>query len=478
MFVRDKKFLSAVFLSAAMLAAAPVCAEEAARVLHPEGKAVLFGVSGHDTVIDYVYDDEGTRIGHLPGSGWGGHAKLIDEDSLYLSEEDQLSIVRTRDLKTMATEGPEVQLWLVSADFYAALNPQNGLLTLNNAEGESLGEISVTGGAASAGFDRGFQSFGRIVEFPDAYLLIIGIDGKKNWIWFDRETRSARLETSEALLKMLDDDAMTVYAFGDYLAFFPEFRNTGVPGTVMTREGLVLMDNLDGTVTEKRPEAFLDSYLNYDFRYKENQLTGVWRSTGSGYDVYIPERLELLGTMEEKPDVNGGSCRGFFPGIASEALGGNICSGLVFDVDSLNYCPYAMTGNEVLILKDGALMSFPAQGTPYAVSSAYYVAEGDGTATVYRTSDRSIFASFGSSPHTCISLGDGGIAMDDEPVDPEKWWDRGRTIYDNEGNPQYHSNNPYLRAFYNGTWYENRGIYTGIIDSSGRWLLKDTMARE
>ena len=478
MFVPDKKLLSAVVLSAALLAAAPVCAEEARPALHPEGQVILFGVSGHDTVIDYVYDDDGNRIGHLPGSGWGGHAKLIDGDTLFLSEEDGLSVVRTRDLKTIASEGPQTQIRLVSPGFYIILETQNGVLTLYNSEGEPLGAVSVTGGAESGGFDGGFQSFSRFLEFPDARLLIMSIDGKKNWIWFDKETGSARLETNPELLKMLDDDAMTVYAFGDYLAFFPEFRSGGLTGTIMTRDGLLLMDNLDGNVKEKRPEAFLDSFLNYDFRNEEKRLTAVWRRNGSGYDLYVPERLELIGTMAEPPDVNDGSCRGFFPGIASEELGGNVRAGLVFDVDSLNYCPYAVTGNEVLILKDGALMSFPVEGKPYAVSSAYYVAEGDDTTTVYKTSDRSVFASLDSSPHTCISLGDGGIAIDDAPADPEKWWDRTRTIYNNEGQPVYQSRNPYLRAFYNGTWFEHRGIYMGIIDSSGRWLLKDTMARE
>ena len=88
-----------------------------------------------------------------------------------------------------------------------------------------------------------------------------------------------------------------------------------------------------------------------------------------------------------------------------------------------------------------------------------------------------LLAEYERAPEGCISLGRDGIRMDDD-LRGEYWWDTPSTIYDNAGNVTYRSKDRFVFAFVNGTWSTRRGIYRGIIDGSGNWLLKDTMETE
>ena len=453
------------------LFASPVKASAAA--LCPDDYMVLLGTPGHATTLYYAYDDEGNRIGRLPGSGGSEYnyfAKLLKKDSVLYSDRGSSAILRADGLEVIMEYGPDDIVRKAKSNLFYSLNNKSGHLTLWNAAGESLGDVDLPSWEP---MDKLNYVDNELCDFEDEYLLKVNASKNSYWIRFDKAGRTAKLLSDENILSWFAK-YKNVFAFGDYLALFPPYGDEEEKGIVMTRDGLILMDDLDGYVEEADPTALRGAFYYAPYP-RVNSVPAVYRQEEDKYELFVSEGLQSIGLVDKESWGDYETAGGYFPGIVYPELMGNKCEGFLLDVEKQEYIPYARSGEEILVLKDGITISLPGEGTPDRISSAYYVAYiyGEGS-IVYRMSDKSVFKNLDGRR---VSLGSGGIALsDDEQEDFLRTMPS--TIYDNQGNPVYHCTRSEFHPFYNGTWYIRRGIYTGLIDSYGNWLLKDALKKE
>ncbi|MBQ9063848.1 MAG: hypothetical protein IJ123_00195 [Blautia sp.] len=474
MFGRNRKMirkLTAILILSGILLCASFASGES---FGYENKALLLPITGHETISYYVYDEAGNRIGRLPGSGWGIRAKLIGKDTVMLTDDPMPKFIHAGNLKVIAETGPGQIARKISSKVYLILDKQRRDVTFYNENAEIIGDISLPG-EISDSLEN--YLYADVYETGKDYFIRIQISDSEFYVWVKPEEKTAYIETNPELLKWVQDDNMSMYAFGEFFAFIPYSGSSIKYGAVVTREGLVLMDDLEGTISPIRPEQEYDAVFYDEMINLYNSVSAVYRTGTSGYDVFVPEKLQLVGEVNGEYLKNR-SAGGYFSGIAYPELAGNICEGFVLDVDKHDYIPYACKDDAFLILKDGELITIQGHGKPLGISSAYCVFEFNEGTDVYKVRDGSIFARYNEYPTQCVSLGSSGIAMNDKVEEGKYYWQAGRTIYDNDGNPVYNNENQYISAFVNGTWYARRGVYSGIMDLYGNWIVRDVLAKE
>ena len=437
--------------------------------LCPDDELVVMGISRGDNFWYYAYDSLGRRLGRIPVNGWGANAKLVKKDLLTTPETDRNSIFRIGDMKVSASY-PKDDYWVyVNGSYYFVLEEKTGRVTLYDSALEEVGSLVLTRRIPISN-----SLYGRIWSFSEEFLLYIGTYAEGSWVWIRKQDGSGYEETRPELLDALNNKDLSFHVMKDFLVFCPySSAKDKTTGRVLTKDGLMVMDHIVQYILEDPAKSPYD--LNPDTGY-DGPVCAVCRENEGKYDLYGGSSLDYLGTAAEVPAAR--SCRnGFYEGLPCPELEGNVCRGFVLDCDTGLHCPCAARQNETLIFKDGRLLRFPVEGIPYKISEAYYVTREP--VNVYKVSDGSLFTETDEQyPEVCLSLGSSGLAVNNPPKDPEKAWDITRTLYDNDGNAVYTSGSRDLNAFTNGTWYTTRGIYMGVIDLSGNWILKDTMETE
>ncbi len=458
-----------VFLLSVCLICVPVCAGQ--EKLCGSDEIVLLAVPGHEIMLYYGYDENGVSIGRIPAEGWGESAKLVRKDALFQADGDNNTLVRAGDLKPAAYYPPDQYALFFRGSYYLTLDKGAGILTMYDESTQAIGNMSLGRTFDQEAADRISLD---IVEFPDSQLVTMTTGSGRSCFLFGKDGQSVREISDPQMLGFLNNDDMAVFSLGEFLVVCPyPYAADEMQGVVMTLDGTVVMDRIEAALTEYY--YFEDSvWLDRDYFLGQDRAQAVIQNTGSSYAAFGPS-LEYLGELDERPEYYGNAYgSGFIKGIAYPELNGNVCEGFILDVDTQSMIPYAEDWGMYLVWKDGRLIELPAEGTPERISSAYCVSSvGDGT-NVYRIKDGSLFASYNRYRYGCVSLGSEGIMMHDDH-DSEEWWDTSATIYDNEGNATYHSKDRFLFAFINGTWTCRRGVYRGLIDMYGNWVLKDTI---
>ena len=450
--------IAAVFVFCICTPAFPagICAQD---------ERVLLPVPGDDIILYYAYDEEGNRIGRLPAEGWGNYAKLVGADSLFPSGGEFRTLVRAGDLVTVASFPVEDYSLFLQGDYYVTLNKETGILTLFDKYTDPIGQFST--GSRLKG--EGLAS-GEILELSDSFFVKAATYDTTVWIRIKKADHAVQEITDPDFLRNLNTEGMTVYSFGDYLmtAPYPYAASKGTRGVVMTEEGTVVIDGVENALEESHDQIYTNR-LYYGHGMSESTAQFAVRDAGSDYEIYDAS-LTCVGTMAKEPERRLRCGSGFVNGLSYPELDGYTCEGFVFDVDAQTLVPYALKADMYLIRKDGKCVEVPASGYPERISSAYYTAIKENGMEVYRIKDGSLMAYYPENTYGCVSLGSEGIRLCDEP---EQLWDGTVTIYDNEGNPTYHSKYCGLFAFTNGTWACSRGIYRGLVDMNGNWIFKD-----
>ncbi len=450
---------------ASCLVYVPAAADPALSV--PEDQQLLLAVPGSEIMLYYAFDDQGNNLGRLPVTGWGDYAKLVSKNRLFPAEARGTSLIRASDLQ-VAVEYPEEEYTLLCmGSYYVTVEKATGTVTLYNESTEAVGTITP-----ELPFSPDKDLYGDLFVFPDTLLLNLNDYHNNLWLRFDTGSSAVQEIKDPLMLQYLNHEELGLYSIGSFLVACPYkySDDENLQGVVMTLDGLVIMDGIEVVMQE---EFLGDDTIDLHFGYLDvrTKADAVVRNNGGTYDVYDAS-LEKIGSFSEKPDSYMAYGGGYVKGLPYPELNGNPCEGFVFDVDTQSLVPYARNQQVYQILKDGRLTEVPAEGKPERISSAYCVVSKDEGTNVYRTKDASLFASFDRFWQACLSLGSEGIRLTDD-VSGDDWWDSPATIYDNEGNPTYHSQNNRLYAFINGTWTCQRGVYRGLIDMEGNWVLRD-----
>ena len=466
---RISLLLISIFMICVPVPADPAPLDE--QVLVPTGpgdlcqddERLLLAVPGYDYVLYYAYDEQGNCLGRFPATGLSMYPKIVRKDALFLSDQDPGELIRAGDLEKVSYYPPEDYCVLCLSRHYMTVEKKTGKVTLYDESTQPLGTAFV-----EFPFELDWSLSGQILDLPNTFFVRLASFENKVWIRFDKNGQEGQQIQDRSLLSYLDHKSMEVYSFGQYLVAAPYSSpaEAGLRGVVMTEDGTVVMDGIEGIATDYTSSL----YLPYKFDEDKCKATAVVQDTGSAHMIY-DSSLQSLGCLYEIPD-HFSIQDGFVKGLAYQELNGNICEGFVNDIDTQTWIPYAREGGLLLICKNGTCLEIPAEGLPTEISSGYLVTTIDDGTRVYRLKDNCLAASYNRISLECLSLGTEGILLYDER-DSESWWDSPVTIYDNAGNATYHSpdNNHY--AFVKGTWTCRRGIYRGLIDMYGNWVLKD-----
>ena len=149
--------------------------------------------------------------------------------------------------------------------------------------------------------------------------------------------------------------------------------------------------------------------------------------------------------------------------------------------------PYTRMNNGCLVYHDDvvAALPVPPDEIPVSFSEAYFLTEREDMAytneygehpvirTAYKRSDGSIFIQSADNDQETLlmDLGETGLAIYryGGPDD----YSSTQSLYNNQYDLAFPPGvNTYLRPFSNGYWFTNRGIYTGIIDTDGSWMVR------
>lgn len=473
--------LLSVFMISMPVAADPAPVDgDGGQVLVPAGPAdlcrdderVLLAVPGYDYELYYVYDEQGNCLGRLPATGMTAHAKIVRKNALFPSRKNG-ELIRAGDLETVAVYPPESYTLLSLDRHYVTIEKNTGIVTLYDESTQPLGTAST--GLTS---EQNWDGYGRILELPNAFFVRLKKSPENIWIRFDKNSREGGIIRDQSMLMYLEQEGMEVYSFGQYLVTVPYTyaAEAGLLGVVMTEDGTVILDRIEEVSAEYDgpygPYSSYDSFYLYK-QYDEDmyKANAIVQNTGSAYIIY-DSSLHSLGCLYEKPDYFL-MRSGFAKGLAYQEFNGNICEGVVTDIDTQARIPYAREDDMLLIWKNGTCLKILAEGTPEKISYGYLVTAVDDEGTkVYRLEDNCLVASYNRTSWQCLSLGTEGILLYDDQ-DSETWWDGSVTIYDNAGNATYHSQDRNHYAFVRGTWTCRRGIYRGLIDMYGNWVIKD-----
>ncbi|MBQ8306007.1 MAG: hypothetical protein IJX90_07310 [Blautia sp.] len=458
-------------LLAVLLLQLPVQAEM--QKICGEDETVLLAVPGQETTLYYAYDEQGNRLGRLDIVGFGLFAKLVRRTALYPSTEEKGTLVRAGDFAP-AFSCPPKEAWLsYQGRHFVTVDKQTGVITLYGESAEPLGSITPV-----TPLSPDIEPSVNILDLQDGFLVRITDYTTVVWGYFDKESGEGRELRDPGLLSYLDQKDKEVYSLGNHIAVVPysyAVEERQAQGWVLSLDGTVLMDGIEAALTDRFYEE--DSFWPEDSYYEDRYAAGVVvKNTGTAYEIYDAS-LQCLGTVGERPENYESFSDGFVKGLSYAELNDASCAGFVFDCDTEKQIPYAESGDTYRIWKDGSLLELPAEGTPVKISSAYCVTETEGGTNVYRLRDKSLIAGYNRYRYACVSLGSSGILLYDDPEE-EYWWNDTATIYDNEGNATYHDTSRRVYAFVNGTWTCTRGIYCGLIDMYGNWVLKDTFERE
>lgn len=380
---------------------------------------------------------------------------------------DIISIYSMADLQTVL-EFPYSEYYVqISGDVCLATNRNTGQICLYDCHGELLYSSGETAWA-----ENEYQGILMVLEhgylvgscrvtdediFPVYGPIWISSSGQEN-----REITDPYL--TEAFVKR------EIQEFGDYMLVYNWENETGV------------LYDLDGKVLLERIEAYLCPYTEDNWFYSYNYNTKialVLQKADEMYTVYDTQLQEcaMFPALETEPR-NLGYAAGYIEGMSYHQLEGNICAGFV-RYKNKAWCPYAETKEGVLVYADGHQIPLTVESgqnliafneryamTEYNEEESYITCLIDrktGNVLMDSCWDEDGSISFEIGEECCIIVN-------------TKWnGDDCRTsltIRDEENQICYSSDKASAGTWKNGYIVLKRGIYHGIADTNGNWIVR------
>lgn len=416
-----------------------------------------------------IYDSHGICVGSCRAylDDTYGAATIKNNTLLDYMDGDTIAVYSMADLKTVL-EFPGGEYYIqINGDVCLATNRNTGRVCLYDCHGELLyssGESTWT--------EDEYQ--GRLMVLDHGYLIgscrvtDAGTLPAIGPVWLSIDGQEKREVTDFYLTEAFAN--WETQEFGDYILVYNWETETGA------------VYDLDGKAVLDQIETYLSPYTDdsWFYSYNYNMKTAlVFQNVDDMYTVYNTQLQDcaMFPALETERWALGYAA-GFIKGASYQQLEGNTCDGFVRYNDKAWY-PYAETGEGYLVYADGQQILVPMQeGQDLNSFNERYAMAGFYENGVYLT--RLLDRKTGDILMDSCWEENGGISFEigkDYCIITETNWDgddcqTSITIHDSENQICYSSDKASARTWKNGYIVMKRGIYHGIADIEGNWIVK------
>lgn len=438
----------------------PICSEDE-YVLLPSG-------NNHAEIYDSLGNCKGRCRVYLD------NAATIKKDSVieYVSD-DTWQVFSMAELKTILELPSEEYSVETCGDVCLTINRNTGKFRLYDCRGDLI-YISNEREWAEGEYD------GQILGLDNGYLMCIFRSGETGRIpsigpvWVSKDGQSNKVITARSLIEGFAD--WSIQSFGDYVFIYD---SDWMEGTVYDLDGNVLLDQLFNCLA-----PYTEDKWNYSSHYFIQAAAALQRADGMyiAYNTKLQEISMFPAEDEDFPDC--GYAGGFLQGAAYEQLGGRVCEGFLLYQDR-TWQPYAKTEKGYLVYADGQQMELPLESwqNPWYFNESYITASYNGdsdyieylidrkTGKVLQEicSDDEGGGSFELGEDFCIAT---RIKWEDDTYSSTL------SILDENQEICYSQDNGGASTWKNGYIVLRRGIYYGLADREGNWIIRTILGEE
>lgn len=449
---------------AAVLHELPICEED---------EYVLLSVGDNYAEI---YDNQGNYLSRCRTYMDGSYAACTIKKQYVLDYTDDKTwnVYSMPQLKTIGEFPAQDYQIQTCGKVFLATEEHAGDFTLYDSSGSILYE-SGAGQDTHAEVSSG-QCQGRVLMLDDGYL--IGscrlTDGEYSIavgpVWVSKDGQQSREITDEYLKDAFAD--WSLQEFGNYVLVFDWNEESG---GIYDLDGMLLLDSVVSYFSRYTDDEFYSV-----FNPGENLRISLAMQEMDGMCVVYDTDLEECTVVDvtENGYWDYGYAGGFIKGASYRQLDGRACAGFVKYQNSC-WCPYADTEDGCVIYIDGELLpiSLDAGENVTQLNEACLVkghyAEGSYSELLVNRPTEEILAEscWDETGNIYFTLGTDYCIITEE-TESDGGYRTKTTIRDEQNRICYESENARAYLWKNGYIVLNRGIYHGIADRNGSWIIK------
>lgn len=322
--------------------------------------------------------------------------------------------------------------------------------------------------------DGGYS--GRLLALSDGYLAGSYLYGEDHAVislfpvWVSCDGQEI-FELKDPYLRQKFAD-WELQGFGENLLVYSWRSQTG---GVYSMNGELLLDQVSSFVS---PYGDNDWSYNNWFPSYQVPIELVFKPTDGMYAVYntkLDECAVISASQDGYQDFAYAS--GFLKDVSYEELEGRRCEGFLY-YQGIGYCPYARAQEGYVLNADGELISIPmeqdqsieALNRIYAVIGSFRDGEYRSSLIDWRTGEHLEDARSDETGSSYFELGEDYCIVTE--IDYNDDYRRSIWILNDQKEISYHADKASARAWKNGLLLLDRGIYKGIADHNGNWIIR------
>ena len=368
--------------------------------------------------------------------------------------------------------------------YFMVSSRSEGISILYDCVGRELGRTDKP----VAPLEKNYLYKEHLIRLEKGIIFGISNGGDACWMWADPAAGTCSPIQNDTLNELLGSDRWC-NPMGNLLVFTSDYSHMAEGqeddgGLVVSLGGEILLKHAKGIGKYGGAEMF-DWWDERPVDYVL-QVPPQADSEEPPVHSFLYDKELVKKAVFSDPDVRVEYAEGFIKGCVYPELENHICDGFVSVIGGAS-CPYFIADGWTNVLIGDHLEVFPTGPDEKLTqcNEGYYmteseVEEGDRTRTVYRVYHR--------NPHNLIAetdsyeiwldLGRDGLVVATRLTNPDTaYGEMLMEAYDLSGERVYSSSSSFIRPF-DGYWYTRRGIYQGLTDIYGNWLVKTTSWKE
>ena len=420
-----------------------------------------------------IYDCRGNKIGKWRTYGDVYSASIVDRDTVMAyRKDDAKEVFSFRTMGVLLSFPAEDYLVAAEGKHVLAVNKKTGLISFYDSSGTLLfeGEGPVS--------EREWGPTMKMIRLQSGWVIYSAAEEKARAVYVGNDGMIKEI-VSDVIKKGATEGYIQAFGENLYITYYDDEMSF-----VADFDGVHLLDDIEDCLYSERTQT-ADFYERFSWYLRSPDF--VMQETDGMYVIY-DKNLSVVGQVPTDPEddyYRPETSGGYVAGIPYRELLGKTCDGFV-ECGSGKY-PYAQMNNGCLVFWDDIVVALPvpAGETLVSFSEAYFVTKReDETVTdeygghptirsVWRRDDGSLFLQNGKDGNDFhVNLSETGLSIFAYGVPDE--YSSTQYLYNNQYELAFPPGvNTYLRPFKNGYWYTNRGVYTGIIDVEGNWVVRE-----
>ncbi len=324
------------------------------------------------------------------------------------------------------------------------------------------------------------QYQGQIIGLDSGYLMCVCRSDETvripaiGPVWVSRDGKDNKVITAQNLIQGFVD--WSIQDFGDYVFVYDSEL---YEGAVYDLDGNILLGHLFNALAPYTEDKWF-----YGYNYFIPAALVLQKADGMyiAYDTELQEVSMFPAGDDGFPDC--GYAGGFLKGAAYEQLGGKVCAGFLRYQDE-TWHPYAKTEKGYLVYADGQLLEFPMDLdlTPWYFNETYITAshygdDGYGEFLIDRKTGEILQKNYweeGSG--VSFELG-GDFCIITETNWEDDIYSSSFSILDENKEVCYSQEQGSAVSWENGYIVLTRGVYHGIADREGNWIVRTIFGQD